>query len=153
MIEQSRRERLQMFRRDGRSTTPAGGAGPERAEKHHQCWMWVPERQNWGEISSQASSDTNGKPGFEFLKEQIQYQDHGARAEHWEADRREVWTGSSFRGEGDPGLLSLVRWWVCGECRVHLGFESERHIKSRSQPPEAWSVSLMVCGQQAWRDL
>lgn len=95
----------------------------------------------------------NGKLGFKFLKEQIQYQDHGARAEHWEADGREVLTGSCFRDEGDPGLLSLIRRWVCGECGVHLGFKSERHTKSRSQPPEAWSVSLMVCGHQACRDL
>lgn len=67
-MEQSRQERLQMFRRGGRSMAPEGGAGPDRAGKHRQCWMWVPERQNWGKISSQAYSDTKWKTGIQILE-------------------------------------------------------------------------------------
>lgn len=105
-----------------------------------------------GEISSKFTVTQHGKPRFKFLKEQIQYQGHGARAEPWEVAGREVLTGTCFRDEGDPGLLSLMKQSMCGECGVHLGFESEKYTKSRSQPPEARSVSLMVCGHQACRE-
>lgn len=95
----------------------------------------------------------NGKPGFKVLKEQIQYQDHGARAERWEADGREVLTGSCFRGEGDPGYCRLPD----GGCVVSAEFTSASRARGMQRaghsPTEAWSVSLMVCGHQACRDL
>lgn len=78
----------------------------------------------------------NGKLGFKFLKEQIQYQDHGARAEHWEADGREVLTGSCFRDEGDSGLLSLIRRWCVVSAEFTLASRARGIQRAGHSPPK-----------------
>lgn len=126
-----------------------GGSSLDIAETDVNVGFGCLRGRTWVRNPSQAHSGTErhtGKPGFRFLKEQIQHQDCWARAERLELDGNGVWTESRLGIKEAQGCCCLLGQWVWDKHIVHLGFQSQTCKEQASTLPKSCSVSLMVWG-------